>query len=186
MPISDSNTTDQYDNTVTVINGGTDNTTIGNVGDRLKVDAAFTAGSITFPSIDPSQYRFEEMSKTRDTALSTSFETLYSYSGSGFLESFTVNFDNDSEVRVKLTVDGNNLFLLSGTDLYLKDLKDNNVYDVKDVSNATTVAGFGLHDNALRFEPRYPISFSTSVLIEARTTTSKKYKAGFVEIIKVS
>ena len=39
-PISDSNT---YDNTLAVIKGGTDNTSIGNNGDRLKVDAQLSA-----------------------------------------------------------------------------------------------------------------------------------------------
>lgn len=39
MGLQDSNTTDDFDNTQVVIRGGTDNTKIGNVGDRLKVDA---------------------------------------------------------------------------------------------------------------------------------------------------
>jgi hypothetical protein len=38
-PIQDSNTTDTFDNTLVAIKGGTDNTTIGNDGDRLKVSA---------------------------------------------------------------------------------------------------------------------------------------------------
>ncbi|MGV8130856.1 MAG: hypothetical protein ACP5N7_02020 [Candidatus Pacearchaeota archaeon] len=37
--ISDSNATDSFDQTLVVVKGGTDNTSIGNVGDRMKVDA---------------------------------------------------------------------------------------------------------------------------------------------------
>lgn len=38
-PISDSNTTDTFDNALVVIKGGTDNTSIGNSGNRLLVDS---------------------------------------------------------------------------------------------------------------------------------------------------
>jgi len=49
MPISDSNNTDQYDNTIAVINGGTDNTPIGNVGDSLKVTTTIIGDANTMP-----------------------------------------------------------------------------------------------------------------------------------------
>jgi hypothetical protein len=40
--ITDSNATDDFDQSQVVLRGGTDNTKIGNVGDRFKVDAAFS------------------------------------------------------------------------------------------------------------------------------------------------
>lgn len=45
MVLQDSNTTDDFDNTQVVIRGGTDNTKIGNTGDRLKVDSIMTPGN---------------------------------------------------------------------------------------------------------------------------------------------
>ncbi len=43
MGMQDTNTTDTFDNTLVAIKGGTDNTSIGNTGDRLKVDAQLSA-----------------------------------------------------------------------------------------------------------------------------------------------
>jgi len=40
MPIHDSNTTNEFDNTVVTVNGATDNTPIGNVGDQVKIYAS--------------------------------------------------------------------------------------------------------------------------------------------------
>lgn len=44
-PGVDSGASDDFDNTQVVIRGGTDNTKIGNVGDRLKMDAVATAAN---------------------------------------------------------------------------------------------------------------------------------------------
>lgn len=66
--LNDSNTTDQYDQAQVVLMGGTDNTKIGNVGDKLKVDAQITAGVVVISDVestfrpDPSGYETDEQS----------------------------------------------------------------------------------------------------------------------------
>jgi hypothetical protein len=44
--LQDSNATDSFDNSKVVIQGGTDNTSIGNTGDRLKVDALASVADV--------------------------------------------------------------------------------------------------------------------------------------------
>lgn len=50
--LNDSNTTDTYDNTLCGIMGGTDNTRIGNLSDRLLVDSAITSGSVSIGGLN--------------------------------------------------------------------------------------------------------------------------------------
>jgi len=177
MPISDSNTTDQYDNTIAVINGQTDNTPIGNVGDRLKVysDKYYDASNLVYEDM---------VAISRDTRLTTSFQTLYSYSGSGLFLSALINYDDVNTIYTRMSVDGN-YFLFGSSGIWSKDLRDNNAYDLKDI-DTVTIAGLGLHDNAVRYAPIVPVKFSSNVLIEGRTSTNKKFKAGFVVLIKES
>jgi hypothetical protein len=68
--LNDSNTTDQYDQAQIVMMGGTDNTKIGNLGDKLKVDASVSA-AIDTASVestfrpDPSAYQTDESSSLK-------------------------------------------------------------------------------------------------------------------------
>ncbi len=188
MPIYDSNSTSASDNAFVEIASGDQSGYIADVTDekRLKVDSLVTG--IALPYIDASQLKFDDMNAAngglaRNTSIPVTFTNLYLYTGSGLFKTFIVNLDGTDKAWIRLIIDGNDiLFDLNG--LYNKDLKDNNVYDVQDI-DMTTVGGLGMHDNAIRYEPNVSIKFDSSVVIQARST-GRKFKAGFVSLIKIT
>jgi len=183
MPLSDSNNTDEFDNTIVVLNGQTDNTGIGNVGDRLKVTANLT--SSTPPVYDPQFMGFHDMNVAnggiaREAIVPATWTDLYSYTGDGVFFCFMVNYENDSKFWTRVLIDGLYYPLFGTTGVGSKELKDNNIYDIKDLS-PMSVCGLALHDHAVRWEPKYGISFNTSFKVQARYEDgNKKFRAGFV------
>ena len=171
--------------------GGTDQTTIGNVGDRLKVDAAISfAGGSSFPHFN-SPFQYDDMNASnggvaRDTQIGTTFTNIYSYTGSGYLLGFSVTNEDKKEWYIQLNIDGTDLFIGS-TGLYTKDLDDHNKYgfDFDDDDNIFPVLGFSLKHDTVFFHPQHPIRFATSITIKQHHTSSnKKFRAGLVQIIK--
>ena len=160
------------------LKGATDGTMIGNVGDRLKVDSLVS-------SYPPACLITEEMDVARKFELSSSFQDVYTYTGTGYFISLMLNFETDDKCYMRVVIDGNDVLI--GTDgLLNKDARDNNIFDIKDVGDHMDVCGIGVHDDTLRYTPQLPIKFETSVVIKARSTDSKDLRAGLITLCKES
>lgn len=176
MPLSDLTTTNN-------IVGGTDNTTIGNVGDRLKVDSVFN------PSINYRKFIYEEAQTARGTVINpTSWVNVYSYIGSGVLYGFLINLEGanggeGSRWFFDLLID--NTFSVFGTNgMMFSDLIDNNAYDL--LSSLDEFCGLASDANIVKTNfDRTPIYFASSIKVRVRRINSaKKFKAGIVKISK--
>jgi hypothetical protein len=132
---------------------------------RLAVDTAFESdddiGAPVFSN------NLKSIFADVNIALSPSaYTTIYSYSGSGKFVSFIVDYDKD-DVITRLKIDGNTVFDLSATDI-----------DNIQIPNSATVDFMGTLGGPwwdgtakkLGYIPPFPISYSTSVLIEAKET----------------
>lgn len=86
--LNDSNTTDNYDNTLCGIMGGTDNTRIGNVGDALKVS---TSGTVSLGGLN-----IDAFGRLRTSEPHTTFE-------------FTFPFDERSQIFTSRLTSGGTL-----------------------------------------------------------------------------
>ncbi len=93
--------------------GDSDGTLIGNVGDRMKVDAEVTIipSSGTIPSVG-SKLRYDDMNAStggiaRGTSISTGVWTkIYEYLGSGIVTSCLINLEDKKNWAIRLQVDG--------------------------------------------------------------------------------
>lgn len=148
----------------TRIRGDTDETLIGNVDDHLKITqegAGNPPGGIT-----STKYRILALSEV--TGIDT-FETMYTYSGSGLFHGFMLDFDS-LNIIVRLTIDGEEIF----------ELQANNNF-----SGTDEWCGLGIKasTDVVRFcATPYPIKYDTSVLIEAEKGggPDKDLEGGFV------
>lgn len=156
MPINDSNSTDEFDNTIVRVHGATDNTGIGNVGDRLKVTSNFIApgGFTTFKS------------NTEITlASNTVWTNLHTVNGSGNFIGATFVVDN-TEVECQIVIDGNIVFDFTGN--FLKEV-------------VNTDAGFkasGIFEcsndgKRLYMTPQSAFGFESSIVFHARLQGKK-------------
>lgn len=186
----DSNTTDSFDNATAVIKGATDNTSIGNIGDRLKVTSEITAVTGT-PRYDASKLHYIDLNASvgginREALISTTFVNLYSYTGSGGLHSFLLTLEDSKNAYVRIVVDGTHYPLFGTTGLFLDDCDKGNLYDMHDLSErGLTPLDLTYHDDTIILKTDYPIGFNTSITIQARRVAdSKKFRAGFIRIIK--
>lgn len=170
--------------------GGTDGTTIGNIGDRLKVDALFS--STGQASSWPATLRYEDMNVSqggvaRGTKINTStnWTTVYSYSGSGYVGGLIINLDTFTGWEIRLQVDSNTIFTFVS-----EDLTTDTLYDVDDVSN-TNLAFIGvmkgLHDTFSWHPPlTIPLRYNTNVSVQLRRPTAgaKHFRAGLITLSK--
>lgn len=161
MPINnDSNTTDQYDNTVVVVNGATDNTPIGNVGDNLKV--------ISSP-IDPGEFTTFKSNTQIVLSSSVTYNILHSVSGSGSFVGATFVVDNTA-VECVIEIDGNIIFDFTGE--FLKEVA-NTDSDFK----ASGIFGVSNDGKRLYFTPTTPFKYNSSLIFKARRAGKKvKYQ----------
>jgi hypothetical protein len=174
----------------TKIIGNTDGTTIGNVGDRLKVDAQFTSLTTTVPSWS-SNLRYVDMNASsggvnRDSSIPTTFTNIFNYSGSGYLAGFIINTETFDRWIFKLTIDGTVVFEIESD-----DLKGDAAYDVDDgydTNQAFLGLSKGAHDRLIFHAPlSSPIRYNSSVIISLRREDSpKKFKAGLIILSKES
>jgi hypothetical protein len=169
------------------LRGASDNTLIGNNGDRLKVDAAFTSATTTVPSWSK-KLRYEEMttlSRGTSIATSTTWTTIYSYTGSGFLAGFLVNVETFSGWEFRFLVDGDTIFSLADTDITGDAIFD--LDDITDVNQSSLGLSKSSHDRLVFHAPlSSPIYFGTSVTVQIRRPTAgaKKFQAGLVVLSK--
>lgn len=170
------------------IKGATDATLIGNVSDRLKVDASISVSS-TLPAWT-SALRYDDMSLVaRETSIPTSatWTTIYSYTGSGYLAGFLVTVETFAGWEFRLLVDSATIFSFIDT-----ELTSDNVYDVDDPTDAVTSSlgiGKGAHDKFTWSAPLdIPMRYATSVQVQIRrpTAAAKKFKAGLAVLSKLT
>ena len=182
----------ESDNDDVVLKGATDGTLIGNVGDRLKVNATFGTITIGRPFSFNASLRYEDMNLiARNSAIlgNGAFTTIYSVTGSGLLNWFLINLESKDHWLVRLVVDGQEIF--GSTGLKSMDMQAGGAYDL-DKSNDEESDAFGLrwgkNEKLLFSGPMsIPIEFTTSLSIKiARTNgeSSKKFKAGLACVVK--
>lgn len=167
-----------YDNDEIRLKGATDETLIGNVGDRLKVDAQVSISGGSVPSLST---KLRYVSNVADVTLtSAAYVTLYTYSGTGLLHGFQVVNDS-SETVARLIVDENTIFEVPVSVLSPFTYFSGSATQGK---NFITLSGDG---KTMDFSPSQPITFSTSVSISLKSTNAnRKNKAYFVWITKDS
>ena len=161
------------------IDGGTDGTSIGNTGDRLKVDADITSiGSGTYPTMQCPEVDSFRNGNISLPNFASGYGDIYSYSGSGEFYEFIINPDSES-IWIALEIDGAVCF-----EVHLAVLED---IGTSSSSVPPAYAMFGYNDvsHALRFSPRYPITFNTSLKIVGKadsSTTSRDIEEYFIVI----
>lgn len=136
------------------------------------------------PTYLPNQIQIDHSSTKVDLPRSSeSYASIYTYSGSGQLSSFTMDFNSDN-VLIKLTVDSNVIFEIDCD--FLDDISNS---DDDASSNGLGWLGFDASENRILFRPTYPIKFTTEVKIEAKANSSSSGRdmTGYlVDIIKES
>lgn len=149
------------------IEGDSDGTLIGNVGDALKVNQAFAASDVSGCPTVSNKLRIE-FSET-DVTIGATLVTLFSYTGSGKLFGFI--FKNDhKEVQTKLTIDSTEvIFDLKSEDIGDVQLSNPDIPDLVQEMGGIMTAD---NDKSLAFKLSCPIEFATSVKIEAKRTGS--------------
>jgi hypothetical protein len=175
------------------LTGGTDGTEIGNLGDRLKVDVLSNTTTTNTPSWSK-KLRYEDMgistggvARGTNISTSTSWTTIYSYAGSGYLAGCVINVETFSGWEFRLQVDGDTIFQLSDS-----DTTDDQVYDLDDVSDVNQAfigLSKGSHDRLIFHPPlSIPIYYASSVVISIRRPSAgaKKFRAGLAILSKES
>lgn len=184
--------------TDTTIKGGTTDTKIGNVGDRLKVDAQVTLAGGATQSYTP-KLRYNDMNATTGSlargvsvTAASGWNRVYTYNGSGLLSGFIISLESKDDWAIRLVIDGEELFGANGflsTDLHTDSIYDSDTSgrSVPELDQDLGVY-WGAHDRFMWASPLLiPTSYTSSVNIYIRRTTgasSKKFQAGYVIIEK--
>ena len=170
MPIIDSNSTDDEDNTIVVLKDVLTGlkTAIESIGgkNRLLVDSTFSnqSGSDT-PGCPVFSKKYRAIEDSTDITIGTgSYTTLYSYSGSGKFIGFMHEYD-DKKIIIRVTIDGTDEIMNFNFEDFFDFLGKWKTYD----SGGLQI--FRGEADRVAFFPSCPIEFSTSVLIEAIATS---------------
>jgi len=105
-------------------------------------------------------------------SMTSSYATIYSYSGSGKFHGFALDFNSDS-VRVKLEIDGNEVFALTldeveGMQAFSSSGCDDDSGAATGLVNMLKKAS----GNRLYFSPPCPIKYTSSVTVSGQRTGS--------------
>lgn len=164
------------------LRGATTNTAIGNVGDRLKVDATLSSVSSGLVASYNSKVRADVLTTTVAITSAVTYTTIYTYTGTGFLIGFNNEF-NGVNVILKLVVDGETIF--DGT-----DLSTFNGFLVTADAQTRRQNGTGIltQSSSLDWSLKQPIAFATNITISARLSggASRNFQQGIVYIAKVT
>jgi len=141
------------------LKGNTDGTLIGNIGDRLKItgDGGSAADA---PGCPITSKKFRVEFDDTDVAITSTFATVFTYSGSGKLFSASIKF-NGEDINLRLKIDGEIIFNLNAKDV--KDHQSNNRSQAVNIFNQNT----GLWS----IDFFCPIVFAATVLFEAQTSS---------------
>lgn len=171
------------------IDGATDNTAIGNVGDRLKVDVAFSGTGFSNNtwtstlSYDDMNVSNGGIARKASVATSTNWTTTYARSGSGNLGGIVLTLETFVGWEFRLVVDGTVVFSFVDTDITTDSL-----YDLDDPTFSSAIGlSQGAHNKFIWHPPlNYPLRYSTSVTVQVRRpiANAKKFEAGLVILSK--
>lgn len=175
---------------------GTDGGEIGRVDDSLKVSATIVQSPGATPSVDY-KLRYLDMNAStggvaRLTSIGdTAWVDLFTYSGSGILLSFLLNLEDVKNWRVRLVIDGEEIF---SPEALLDDYTNDSVYDLDDAgaklspNEAYIGTSIEEHDRFVWSCPSaHPVRYSSSITIKVRRATgeaSKKFRAGLIVLTK--
>lgn len=178
------------------LRGATDNTLIGNVGDRLKVDTVISAFPTNSLQSWSSKLRFVDMNVAnggvaRGTSVTNAaWTTVFSYTGSGYLAGALINVETFPDWRFRFLIDGADVFL-DGNGILSDDITTDTIYDLDvdlDVSQLSMGLSKGSHDRLIYNPPlNTPVYFATNVSFMVRRAAgaaNKKFQAGLVVMSK--
>lgn len=113
---------------------------------------------------------------TRDTQISTSFTSIYSYTGAGLFYGFRVTFESLGVMLVRVLIDGVDYFMGS-TGFNLADASAAGLYNLSSIA----VLGISIEGNSFTLYPPGPLKFAASIVVRVAVISgaSKKFKAGF-------
>lgn len=177
--------------------GATDLTKIGNVADRLKVDATFTT-SIAGLSWNK-KLCYDDMNVLTGGVIRETLVTnlvwvqVYSYTGVGQLSNFQMTLEENKNWQVRLVIDNEELF--GSTGISTLDMDTTTLYNLKFDNHDTFGSllsgigvGLGKDDKFFWGGPlQKPMVFSTNIKIYVKRLTgqsSKKWRAGIAVISK--
>jgi hypothetical protein len=175
------------------LRGATDNTLIGNVGDRLKV----TSNSSPLAS---KKYRVLDLNASnggvaRETVITnTTWVDIYSCTGTGTFHSVRATLETGNDWRVRVLIDGTEEILLDSNGILTNDMTSDSIYDLdpsgKSSSELFDEVGLfmGAHDQFCFTGPTgLGIPYTTSIAIKVKRETgaaTKKFKGGVITITK--
>jgi len=175
------------------LRGATDNTLIGNVGDRLKTESARPAlVTDSIPSLT-SLLSYDDMNAlTGGTARGTIINdtiatTVYNYIGTGLLFGLVTTLEKlDGGWIINIVVDGRDIFGPGGMDT--RDLDKDNLYAF-DTNKRTDDPWMGIdvQKDTFRWKSPFdlPIRFNSSIEVKVkRTIGNKKFRAGLITVYK--
>ena len=136
---------------------------------RLLVDATIDSGELV-PTITN---KFRIRSNVGDIDITTSYTSLFSYSGEGLFFGFQLSFNN-SDIIIKLTIDAGIIFELS-----LDDIRQ---FQFNDTSTGRTQMGGFLTTigNVLDFSSKFAIPFDVNFDISAKTTSGTHKNSNYI------
>jgi hypothetical protein len=185
----------------TEIIGGTDQTKIGNTGDRLKVDATISGTAITSKSAWSPKLVYQDMNAStggiaRGTSITAAagWTTIYNYAGSGQVISFLVNLDTTNDWYIRFTID-DTYEIFTATGILGQDMTGDTIYDLDDSGKAAD-EGLGVSHgiflgshNVFNWQGplNTPIPYASRVkiqLMRAPAAATKKFNAGLIVLTK--
>lgn len=152
------------------------------------------AGSVgPVPALNGSTLRYEDMGAAnggvaRDTFIAGTFVDIYNktISGGGLLYGFDFGLEGPDQWYFRLIIDGVDLWF-GATGIYTADMESSNIYGIDKAGGATRpyVLGFSREGNIFRYQGPggYPIAFTSSIVIKAKTETlllNKRFRGGFL------
>lgn len=162
------------------IEGGTDGTIIGNVGDKLKVTGELVSGDITIvggcPTIAGTKWR-SEMDTTDINLSTTSFTTLKTLS-SGILESLAIEFSTD-KLDLKINIDGTDIFTINLDDLEELQVGNSSAAPSGGIMSVKTGSKFS-------FTPRCGLTYNTLTISAQAEQSNKKMENLLIHYVDMS
>lgn len=160
---------------------------------KLQTTTSITSLPTTTISAWSPKLRYVDMNASsggvaRNTSITTTFVTIFSYSGTGYLAGVLLNVETNTKWKFKIIVDGQELFTSGG--MLADDITGDTVYDLDDPTEANfALLGIskGQHDRFVFISPLgIPIRYNASVVVQVARTdaTTKRFQAGLVILSK--
>lgn len=161
--------------------GGTDGTKIGNTSNRLLVDAQISAlTSAISPSLS-SKTRVVTITNSVNIPAGGGYTSVFSYTGSGVLVGFNVEFNN-TDIVLRLRVDGEVIFDGTSISTYNSLLVTANSTDRRQMGS-----GIVTSSATIDWSLRLPLRYASSVVIDASTgggLLTRTFNQGMIYLTK--